>query len=94
MLTIQRVLQVKIAEKKVSPVKGLTLVVNADGRLLESPLAMLLNQKITIGNPRTGKRVECRAIRSERTSPGSLTVVFELDEPPSKFWPISFPPED
>jgi len=94
------VLQVPILVKADMPngehrqVQGLTLVVNAHGGLLESPLTAVANQRITLINPNTGKEVVCRVARAERTSSELVTVAFEFDEPTAKFWPISFPPED
>jgi hypothetical protein len=66
----------------------------AHGRRLESPLAVLPNQEITVGNPQTGEGVECRVIRFGADFSGIAYISFEFDEPSSKFWPISFPPED
>jgi hypothetical protein len=94
------VLQVPILVKTDMPdgkrgqVQGLTLVVNAHGGLLELPLTVVTNQKITLVNPQTGKEVGCRVARAERTSSELVAVAFEFDEPTAKFWPISFPPED
>jgi hypothetical protein len=76
------------------PVQGLTLVVNAHGGLLQSPLSLASHQKITLVNPQSGKEVGCRVVRAERASSELVTVAFEFDEPTAKFWPISFPPED
>jgi hypothetical protein len=63
---------------------------NAHGRLLESPLAVLPNQEITVANPQTGKGVECRVIRFGADFSGIAYISFEFDEPSSKLWPISF----
>jgi hypothetical protein len=94
------VLQVAVLVRAEMPVgnrvqvQGFTLVVNAHGGLLESPLPVAVNQEIVLINPQTGKEVGCRVARAERTSPELVRVAFEFDEPTCKFWPISFPPKD
>jgi hypothetical protein len=73
--------------------QAVTLVVNAHGGLLESGLMMAANQKIVLINVQTGKEVGCKVVRVESSSE-MVNTAFEFDEPTSKFWPVSFPPED
>ena len=75
-------------------VQAFTLVVNAHGGLLEAPLRLVANQKITLVNPSTGKRAECRVVRSDGQRDAIYTIAFEFDHPDPKFWPVSFPPID
>jgi hypothetical protein len=75
-------------------VQAFTLVVNAHGGLLESPLTVASNQKVTLVNPQTGKEVGCRVVRAKRTSTGLIAFAFEFDDPSAEFWPISFQPDD
>jgi hypothetical protein len=94
------VLQIAVLVKTRTPhnnadqVQARTLVVNAHGGLLEGPLMVVANQKITIVNPRTRAEVHCRVVRVERPSSMMATVAFEFHEPTAQFWPITFPPED
>jgi hypothetical protein len=75
-------------------VQDFTLAVNAHGGLLESPLMAKANQRITLLNPTSGKEVDCRVVRVERSSSEMVTIAFEFHEPTAQFWPITFPPSD
>jgi len=75
-------------------VQGFTLVVNAHGGLLEAPLKLGAQQRITLVNPSSGRLADCRVVRSEGQRDGSYTIAFEFDKPNPQFWPISFPPGD
>ena len=75
-------------------IQAFTLVVNAHGGLLESPLRMTVDQQITLVNPQTRQEVGCRVVRVEGPSDASFTIAFEFDQRSSRFWPITFPPED
>jgi hypothetical protein len=81
-------------EGKRVQVQGFTLVVNAHGGLLESPLPVAANHKITLVNSKTRKEMGCRVVRAKRASSELVTVAFEFDEPTAQFWPVNFPPED
>jgi len=72
--------------------QGFTLSVNAHGGLLESPLKVAADQRMTVVNPHTGKEVGCRAVRAERASSELFSVAFEFDRPSPQFWPITFSP--
>lgn len=71
-----------------------TLVVNAHGGLLQSPLDLPCNQKITLINPRSGQTVDGKVVRTERPSESNFTIAFEFEQRSPQFWPISFPAED
>ena len=97
----QRVLlQVPVLIKTAAPdgknlqAQAFTLVVNAHGGLLESPLKLASNQRITLINPQSAKMVGCRVVRAERPAEGNYTIAFEFDERSPQFWPITFPPQD
>ena len=77
-----------------SQVEALTLVVNAHGGLLEAPLRLDVDQKITLINPATGRLAECRVVRIDEQAGAVCRTAFEFDQPSPHFWPISFPPED
>jgi hypothetical protein len=75
-------------------IQAFTLVVNAHGGLLESPLRMTVDQQITLVNPQTRKEAGCRVVRVEGPSKELFTIAFEFDQRSPRFWPITFPPED
>ena len=87
-------LRTELADGRKVRVRAFTLVVNAHGGLLKSPLMLPANHKIALVNPQTGKEAWCKVIRSERSSPDTVSLAFEFHEPSATFWPISFPPED
>ena len=94
MLQIAVLIRAELPDGSPVQVQALTLVVNAHGGLLKSPLMLTVSQKIMLGNPQTGREVRCRVVRTERSSSEMVTTAFEFDEPTTRFWPISFPPED
>ena len=94
MLQVPVLVRAEMSEGKWLQAQGFTLVVNAHGGLLESPLKLACNQKLTLINPHSGKLAGCRVARVERPSEGNYTIAFEFDERSPQFWPISFPPED
>jgi hypothetical protein len=71
-----------------------TVIVNAHGGLLESPFRMTAGQEITLNNPQSGKRVRCRIVSVQASSPDSVRAAFEFDHHSPWFWPLSFPPLD
>ena len=74
--------------------KAFTLVVNAHGGLLESPLKLAAGQRIHLINPQSGLTVDGEVVRTEKPSDSSYTIAFEFDKHSPQFWPISFPPQD
>jgi hypothetical protein len=79
-------------EKQAFQTQAFTLMVNAHGGLLESPVSVAVNQKITLTNPRSGKSCGCRVVRIAGPSESQFKIAFEFDEPNARFWPIAFPP--
>jgi hypothetical protein len=71
-----------------------TVMVNAEGGLLEVPFRMTVGQKITLINPESRKEVGCRVIRVQGPLVGSFTAAFEFDERNPSFWPVPVPPPD
>jgi len=71
-----------------------TVMVNANGGLLQVPFRMAVGQKITLINPESHKEVNCRIIRVQGTSTASFTTAFEFDERSPSFWPVAHPPLD
>jgi hypothetical protein len=71
-----------------------TVMVNANGGLLQVPFRMTVGQQITLINPESRKEVSCRIIRVQATSAGSFTTAFEFDERSPSFWPVALPPLD
>ncbi len=93
-LQMPLLLRTELTDGRKVRVHAFTLVVNAHGGLLKSPLMLQANHKIALVNPQTGMEAWCRVIRSERSSADAVTLAFEFHEPSATFWPISFPPED
>jgi hypothetical protein len=79
-------------EKQAFQTQAFTLMVNAHGGLLESPVSVAVNQKITLTNPRSGTSCGCRVVRIAGPSESQFKIAFEFDEPNARFWPIAFPP--
>jgi hypothetical protein len=71
-----------------------TSIVNAHGGILESPINVVVNQKITLENPKTGLSADCRVVRADRHNKEAFAVAFEFEKPSNQFWPIFFPSED
>jgi hypothetical protein len=71
-----------------------TVMVNADGGLLQVPFRLTVGQKITLINPESRREVRCRIVRVQGTSAGSFTTAFEFDERSPSFWPVAHPPLD
>jgi len=87
-------IQVTLSDRKSVQVQAFTLEVNAHGGLLESPVKTVAGQKIVLVNPRSGKEVRCRVLRSEKSSSGLYLLAFDFDVRNAQFWPINFPPDD
>ena len=87
-------MRAEVSNVKQVRVQAVTLVVNAHGGLLESPLMVTANKDFSLTNPQTGKEAGCRVVRAKRTSSDSVTIAFEFHEPKAQFWPVRSPPED
>lgn len=75
-------------------VQAFTSEVSAHGGLLEMPLKLTANQKITLVNPHTGREIGCRVVRIDGSTESCFTIAFEFSERNSQFWPISVVPKD
>jgi hypothetical protein len=71
-----------------------TFVVNAHGGLLDVGMEVSVGQKLLLGNPKTERIEVCRVVRVEKSAETRFSVAFEFDVPASRFWPVSFPPDD
>jgi len=92
LLQVAVVIRAETPEGKRMQAQGFTSSVNAHGGLLESPLKVVVNQRITIVNPHTGKEAGGRAVGVERASSELFSVAFEFDRPSPQFWPITLSP--
>ena len=90
LLQVAVVIRAETPEGKRVQAQGFTSSVNAHGGLLKSPLKVVVDQRITVVNPHTGKEVGCRAVRVERASSELFLVAFEFDRPSPQFWTITF----
>jgi hypothetical protein len=73
-------------------VEAFTLEVNAHGGLFEALLELTTNQRITVINPQTRKKVGCRVVRIGKSSSTQFQVAFECEQSSAHFWPFSFLP--
>jgi hypothetical protein len=71
-----------------------TVMVNANGGLLQVPFRMTVGQKITLINPGSRQEVNCRIVQVQGPSAGSFATAFEFEERSPSFWPIVHPPSD
>jgi hypothetical protein len=94
LLQLEVLLQLITAGRELRQVQAFTSVVNAHGGLMEAPLKVAANQKITLVNPRTGQAVGCRVVRVGKTRSDGFSIAFEFEQQNPRFWPITFPPQD
>jgi hypothetical protein len=92
LLQVAVVIRAETPEGKRVQAQGFTSAVNAHGGLLESPLKMVVDQRIIVVNPHSGKEVGGRTVWVERASSELFLVAFEFDRPSPQFWPITFSP--
>ena len=71
-----------------------TIVVNAQGALVETRTAFNLNQIVSLTNSRTNETTECAVKMVTPSEAGILHAALEFTKPNPAFWRISFPPED
>jgi hypothetical protein len=69
-----------------------TLVVHAQGGLLETTTRLAKGQKLLLSNPVVGLEKKATVVDVLRTDGTSFEVAFEFDYPAAHFWPIPFPP--
>jgi len=71
-----------------------TLIVNADGALLQLRQAVHLNQPLYLRNVSTGEEEQCTVVDMNDGASGVPEVGVEFAKPNSRFWRVSFPPAD
>jgi|GEM_PF-6620018 len=96
MVQLEVLLQVEVPGCSPRQVHAFTTVISTHGGLLEAPLRVAPNQKITLVNPKSGMSVTCRVVRvdADITDAQVFAIAFEFDQRSSQFWPIDLPPED
>ena len=71
-----------------------TLIVNADGALLQLRQAVHVNQPLNLRNMSTGEEEHCTVVDVNEGANGVREVGVEFAKPNSRFWRVSFPPAD
>src|SRR5271168_138528 len=80
LLQVNVLLSSELPGNKSYRVQAFTLVVNAHGGLLEAPVGVTINQKITLTNPQSRKSVGCRVVRVEGPVNSNFKIAFEFDK--------------
>jgi hypothetical protein len=93
-LQVAVLVRANLADGRCVQVQAFTSVVNAHGGLLESPIRLENHQRILIINPHSREDIGCTVVRVEGPRSALYEVAFEFDRRSSRFWPISFLPED
>jgi hypothetical protein len=94
LLQVAVLMRATLPDGKSAQVQAFTLAVNAHGGLLESPVKLAANQRISLINPGSGKEVAGRVVGVAGSESGMHEVAVEFDCRSPQFWPIAFPPED
>jgi hypothetical protein len=92
LLQVNVLLSSELPGNKSYRAQAFTLVVSAHGGLLEAPVRVTVNQKITLTNQQSRKAVGCRVLRVEGPVNSNFKIAFEFDEYDAHFWPVAFPP--
>jgi hypothetical protein len=71
-----------------------TLVVNADGALLQLEEPVREGQALSMRNVTTGEETPCKVVDLSRDTNGVAEVGVEFAQPNARFWRVSFPPTD
>ena len=71
-----------------------TLIVNADGALLQLRQAVHMDQALSLRNISTGEEEHCTVVDVNEGANGVPEVGVEFAKPNSRFWRVSFPPAD
>jgi hypothetical protein len=71
-----------------------TLVVNADGALINLAMKVKPGQKLVLRNWSTAKEQDCRVVHVREKPMGKNEVGVAFPFPMPKFWGLSFPPPD
>ena len=96
MIQVEVLLRVEVPGCSPRQVHAFTSAISAHGGLLEAPLRLAPNQRITLVNPNTGMSVSCRVVRADVDviDQQVYAIAFEFDQRAAQFWPINLPPED
>lgn len=71
-----------------------TLVVNAQGALINLALPVRVGQVVILQNPETSEEQSCRIIRVNPAREGKSEVGIEFLKAAPNFWRVAFPPAD
>lgn len=71
-----------------------TLIVNADGALIQLRQAVHVNQPLNLRNMSTGEEEHCTVMDVNDGANGVPEVGVEFAKSNSRFWRVSFPPAD
>ena len=94
MLQVAVLMRATLPDGRSAQVQAFTVAVNAHGGLLESPVQLEANQRISLINPGSGKEVAGRVVGVGGSGSTVHEVAVEFDSRSPQFWPIAFPPED
>jgi len=87
-------IRTELADGRRVQIQAFTQAINAHGGLVESPVRLSMNQKITLVNLQGSKEISCKVVRAEGIGGASFGIAFEFDQPDPHFWPIALPPGD
>jgi hypothetical protein len=93
-LHIRLLVMVEIGPGKSGRVDAYTLVVNAQGGLLEMTTRLMKGQKLLLSNPAAGWEERATVIGVRHADGNIFDVAFEFDNPAPNFWPMSFAPKN
>jgi len=71
-----------------------TLAISAHGALIVATSPTYRGQRFTLSNLQTKAELECVVVHVDRSPDGQITVGVEFMLPNSRFWRVSFPPND
>jgi hypothetical protein len=94
LLQIHVVVETTDQDEKHVRLDAFTLVVNAQGGLLEMGLKVPNGHQLLLINPTLGVQEFCHVVGIRGSQDGFFAVAFEFDNPSPQFWPIAFPPAD
>ena len=71
-----------------------TITVNAQGCMLHLSTLVVLNQQLSLVNPKTAEELPSSVVSLGKHEAGKAHVGVAFSEPSPLFWRISFPPDD
>jgi hypothetical protein len=71
-----------------------TLIINANGGLIELATPVAKGQRLFIANMKTGDEIACDVATLGSHVGGKAQVGIRFAEPSPHFWGLAFPPED